>query len=146
MTRRLSAIGVLLAFVVAACGGPAGTVFKIVTASPDGSNRMPVALGDETGLVTAIEGAKGSSGVGFEQVLVEADPADAKAVIVSWTSGACDDDTSIGFKRSGTDFTLRLRVNNGFETGCTANLVFHAIRIRFSEPVPADSIEAIQGL
>ena len=50
------ALGIVVAatFVVA-CGPPAGTLHKTTLTTPDGSFEMPVTLGDQTGLVVAME-------------------------------------------------------------------------------------------
>jgi hypothetical protein len=101
-------------------------------------------LGDQTGLVTAIESAPGE-GDG-EGPSVRPDPDDPKAVIVSWGTGACDDDTGVALQRSGAGFRMDIDVHEGFNLGCTAQLLFRGLRVRFSEAVPADAIDVFGGL
>jgi hypothetical protein len=105
---------------------------------------MAVVLGDETGLVTAIESAMGEST--GELPGVRPDPDDPNAVIVSWGTGACDDETAVTMQRSGGGLRVGITVNAGFSLGCTAQLVFRGLRVTFSEPVPADSIQVSGGL
>ena len=113
-------------------------------AQPDGSYAMPVVLGDQTGLVTAIESAPGEGGGDLPSV--QPDPDDPNAVNVTWGTGACDDDTGIALQRSGARFRMDIVVNAGFSLGCTAQLLFRGLRVRFSEAVPADAIDVFGGL
>jgi hypothetical protein len=134
--------GVLLALVAAACLPPAGTRFETTVAQPDGSYPMPIVMGDQTGLVTAIEPATGDSSMAFNELpRVKLDPDDASAVLVTWITGACTDDTAVSLQRFGDGFRLRLDVHEGFGA-CMGMALFRGLRIRFSEPVPADSITA----
>jgi hypothetical protein len=138
------ALGALLVVAAAACGTPAGAVFKTTAIQPDGSYPMPVALGDLTGLVVAIESAMGEPAGAFDEPSVRQDPNDAKAVILTFFTGACDDDAAVSFRRSDTGFVLRVDVREGFSLGgCTAQLLIRGLRIRLSEPVTVDSIAAL---
>src|SRR5262245_6981723 len=113
-------------------------------AATRGSYPMPVVLGDETGLVTAIESASGDGSAGLPQV--KPDPQNPNAVIVSWGTGACDDGTAVSVQRAGAGLRLDLAVHSGFDLGCTAQLLIRGLRIQFSEVVPANSIVAHGGL
>jgi hypothetical protein len=136
---RVLALGVFLTLTMAACLRPAGTLFETTVSQPDGSYPMPVALGDQTGIVTAIEPALGDSSARTEP-LVEPDPADAKNVLVSWIGGACDNDVALSLQRSGSTFALHLDVHGKLGLGCPAVGLIRGLRIRFSEPIRADAI------
>jgi hypothetical protein len=143
---KAPALGVLLVIAAGACVPPAGAIFKTTAVQPDGYYPMPVTLGDQTGLVTAIESAMGDARGGFDEPNVRRDPDDAKAVILTFFTGACDDDTAVSLRRSGGGFDLRVEVHDGFSLGgCTAQLLIRGLRIRFSEPVAAGSIIALGG-
>ena len=105
---------------------------------------MPVVLGDQTGLVVSVEPALG---VNPDQHLpnIQPDPTDPNALILSWGTGACDDESVVSVKRSGTGLRLDVEVRSGFNLGCMGLLVFRGLRIRLSTPIP-DSIEAFGGL
>lgn len=128
-----------------ACLQPAGTLFRATALQPDGAYPMPVTLGDETGFVVAIESAPGDYGDG-DLPHVQSDPEDPNAVIVSWGTGACDDDTAASFKGAAAGYRLDLDVNEGFPVACSAQLLIRGLRIRFSTPIPADTIGVFGGL
>ncbi len=134
---------VLLA-VLTACTAPAGVQFRATVAQADGSYPMSVVLGDQTGLVVAIESA--TSEGGDKRPFVEPDLGDPKAVVVTWATGACDDDTAIALRRMATGFRMDIEVHAGIDLGCTAQLVFRSVRVSFSEAVPAGTIEVSGGL
>jgi hypothetical protein len=136
--RAIASLGLVLAIVAAACLPPAGTLFKTTVVQPDGSYPLPVALGDQTGLVTAIEPIV-ADGSGSFELAVKADPDNANALILTWIGGACDDDVAIALARSESGFSLFLDTKAGFGA-CMALGLFRAIRIRVSEPIAADSI------
>lgn len=141
MSLRTTAI--LLTFLAAACQAPAGKVFKATVVQPDGSYPMPVALGDQTGLVTAIEPANGTWSSG-DLPSIQVDVGDPNSVIVSWGTGACVDDTGLSFDRTTTGYSLSIQVHSGLILGCTAQLLVRGLRVRFSAAVPANSI-SVQG-
>ena len=140
---RAATLGVLLAVVVVACLPPAGILFKTTLAQPDGAYPLPVTFGDETGLVRLIESANGDAGVGLGEPIVRPDVDDPRAVVVTFITGLCDDDATVSFQRSGAGFILHLEVHEGIVLGpCPAAAAIRAFRIRFTEPVPANSIAA----
>ena len=121
---------------------PPGTVFRTVVGGGVGSHSVSVALGDTTGLVTAIEPA---SAAGPPSVLPIVDGADA--VVVTWGTQACDQATTFTFQSSADGYRLAFRIDHGglFTYGCQGNLSdVQGMRIRFSQPVPVASI-VIQG-
>ena len=138
--RRFS-LGLSLAVVVAACLPPAGTLFRATLSMPDGSHSLPVALGDQTGLVVEIEPTEGDPTVGSEP-LVRADPTDPNAFIVTWIGGACDNDAAIAFRPSGSGYAIDLEVHEKVVMGCVALGILRGLRIRTSTPVPLGSITA----
>lgn len=141
---RIFALAFLLAAVSTACQPPAGTLFRTTVVEPDGSYPMPVVLGDQTGLVVSVEPAPG---VNPDSHLpnIQPDPTDPNALILSWGTGACDDESVVSFQRSATGLRLDVEVRNGFSLGgCIGMLLFRGLRIRFSTPIP-DSIEAFGG-
>jgi hypothetical protein len=139
-------LGALLVIAAGACLPPAGVIFKAtVVQQPDDSYPMAVTLGDQTGLVTAIESADGDTTGSFAELDVRPDPDDAKAVILTFFTGACDDETVVSLQRSDVVFHLRVEVRAGFSLGCTAQLLIRGLRIQFSEPVAAGSIVALGG-
>lgn len=138
--RLLLAPAVALA--VAACAKPPGTLWELrISSDPPGlSNLIPVVLGDQTGLVTGLEAVVAEPVGGLAEAAVQRDPQDGKAVILTWATGACDDETVIAFQRAAERFSLDVQVRNGFDMGCTGNLVLRGLRIQLSEPVDASSI------
>jgi len=140
---RTWTLSILLAFFASACQTPAGTVFKANVT--DGSHSMPVVLGDQTGLVTAIESTTGDwSNGGLPAVRGDLD--DPHAVIVSWGTGACDKASSLSFHDSDAGFRLDIQIDEGFNlTGCTADLLIRGLRVRFSKAIPLTSITVIGG-
>lgn len=142
---KASTLAILLAVLMTACQPPGGTLFRATVLQPDDSYPIPVVLGDQTGLVIAIESAPGDSAIG-DLPLVKPDPDDPNAVIVSWGTGACDDDVAVSFERSGARYRLAMEVHDGFSLGgCTAQLLIRGLRIEFSTAIPADSIAASVG-
>jgi hypothetical protein len=140
---RAATLGVLVAVVVIACLPPAGTLFKTTIAQPDGAYPLPVTLGDETGLVTAIESANGDAAVGLGEPIVRPDLDDPRAVIVTFITGLCDDDATVSFQRAGAAFVLHMAVHEGIRLDpCPAAAAIRGFRLRFAEPVPANLIAA----
>ena len=142
---RTWTLSILIALVASACQTPAGTVFKANVTQPDGSYSMPVALGDQTGLVTAIESTSGDWSNGSLPA-VQQDPAEPHAVLVSWGTGACDDATGLSFDASDAGYSLVIHIDEGFNLGgCTAQLLIRGLRVRFSKAIPTDSITVLGG-
>jgi hypothetical protein len=126
-----------------ACLPPGGTLFKATVRQPDGSYPLEVVLGDATGRVIAVEPGLGH-GNGSGLPLVEPDPDDPNAVIISWATGACDD-VAMSFQPSNTGYRLDVDAHERIGLGCTAQLLIRGLRIQFSEPISADSIIASGG-
>ncbi|TAK02362.1 MAG: hypothetical protein EPO36_02495 [Chloroflexota bacterium] len=134
-------LGLLVAFVVATCGSPAGTQFR--TELPNaGYDPLPLVLYDETGLVIGIEPAEPNPDAGLNAV-VEADPGDPDAFIVSWFGGLCDEVAELFLRPSESTLFLHLEVPQG--TNCPAMAVRRALRIRTSSPIPEESIVVTGG-
>lgn len=136
---RAIAVGLLLTAFLAACFPPAGRPFHTTLSTPDGSNPLPVALGDETDLVIGIEPAEPATSASLEP-LVQADPTDPSAVIVSWVGGMCDNDASLSLRPSGAGYALHLEVHQKLGLGCPAAGVLRGLRINTSRPIPLGSI------
>lgn len=134
-------MGALLAL-LASCQTPAGTLYMTTLSQPDGSNQLPVTLGDETGLVTGIEPAMGTLPPSNEAHL-EAVPNEPRSFIVSWFGGACDNDVAVAFQRHEANFILHVRMHKKVGLGCTGNALLRALRIGLSEPVPVSLVTPI---
>jgi hypothetical protein len=134
---------VLLGAVAAACLAPGGTLFKATVTQPDGSYPLEVVLGDHTGKVIAVGSALGD-GAGGVLPRTQQDPNNPNAVIVTWATGACDD-VHMLFQATDTRYRLDVIAHERIGLGCTAQLLFRALRIRFSEPISPDSITARGG-
>jgi hypothetical protein len=137
---RLVAARLLVAIVIAACGPPAGELFRTALPTVDG-DPLPVELGDSTGLVTAIEPADFDSDAVLEP-LVKADPTEPNAFVLSWLGGLCDGEAALSFWRSETAFGLNLVVRGGpgLFGGCAGAGVPRGLRIKTSSPIAVDSI------
>ena len=140
----MKTLALVLAVALSACQSPPGTQFRATTVQPDGSYPMPVVLGDQTGLVVAIKSAPGDGSARLPSV--QPDLGDPKAIIVTWGTGACDDDTGIGLQRSGDRFQMRIAVNSGIDLGCTSQLLARGLWVQFSEAVDADAFDVSGGL
>jgi len=133
---------VCLAFVVTACLPPRGTLFHTTLTGPDESYTLPIALGDQTALVTGIEPTEGDPTV--SDPIVQGDPSDPNAVIVRWLGGLCDNDVALSLTSSESGYALHLEVHGKLGLGCPAVGVLRGLRIKTSKPIPADSI-AVSG-
>lgn len=142
----MKAFAVVVALVVAACLPPAGrtyqtTLLHISPDNPSGDYPLPVTLSDQTDLVVGIEPAEGSYGL---EPVVQSDPADPKALILSWLGGMCDNDALVSFQPSGSSYALHLEVHQKLGLGCPAAGILRGLRIVTSEPIPIGSI-AVSG-
>ena len=128
--------GLLVALLVVACGPPAGTLFKTTLVGGDGSNAMPVTLGDTTGLVVSIEPTTLETWLG-DGPTVGADPSDPNVLILSWMGGVCEHETTVGFWPVEDRFAMYVAPRGGPSLfgGCPAAAVARAVRIRLSAPV-----------
>ena len=132
-------VGLLLAVVVAACGPPPGALYRLTLTTAEGAYPLPLVLGDQTGLVTGIEPAEFDAR-DFPHLLIEADRKDPNAFIITWGTGACDDDATVAFYPSRSGYGLDLAVNGGITVGCTAQVIYRAVRITTSAPIDVHSI------
>jgi len=139
--RRAAAVFVLSIVVGAACLAPSGTLFETTVTMPDGSYPMPVALRDQTGLVVAIEPALDESAAG-KNLFVGPDPADPRSVLVTWFGGACDNDVAMSLTRAEGIHFLFLDTHGKLGLGCPALGLTRGVAIRFSEPIPVNTIQA----
>jgi hypothetical protein len=142
------ALSLFLTFIVAACLPPAGRVFQTTLlhtspSNPSGDHPLPVTLGDQTDLVVGIEPTEGDERGGLEP-LVQSDPADPNALILSWLGGMCDNDAAVSFQPSGSGYALHLQVHQKLGFGCPAAGLLRGLRITTSEPIPPGSI-AVSG-
>jgi hypothetical protein len=120
-------------------------VFKATVHEPDGSYPLEVVLGDETGQVVAVEAALEAVPIEISLLpLVEQDPADPNAVLLSWATGACDD-VAIALRKSDTGYEINVDAHERIGLGCTAQLLLRSLRIRFAAPISADAITASGG-
>lgn len=137
--RRI-AVGLVTAVVVATCGS-AGQQFRTELPNP-GAQPVPVLLSDETGLVTGIGPAEPDPDVDVDPV-VEADPADPEAFIVSWFGGLCVEDAELVFRPSESRYFLNIEAPSG--GNCPAMAVRRGLRIKTSSPIPVESIVVTGG-
>jgi hypothetical protein len=121
---------------VVAARTPPGTVFR--TESPEFHDQlMSMVLGDQTGLVTAIERPSDWA---------NSDPAGQTAadggssLLVAWEHGGCDAAAILTFDRSASGYRLDIRADHGFRIGCSELCIVEELRIRLSEPVPPGAI------
>lgn len=142
---HLIAVSLLSAAAVAACSGPSPSrQFRAVLQVSAENPPLPVALSDETGLVTGIESAPMDPGAAYSELAARADPTDPSAFIISWLGGACDNDASLTFKRMEGAYVLNVAVHGkiSFPGGCTAIGIFRDVRIVTMSSIPVDSIVA----
>jgi hypothetical protein len=135
---RSMAIGLFVAVFVAACGSPEGQLFRTALPTSDYAP-LPVLLRDTTGLVTGIEPATYDERA-FLEPLVEADPADPGAFIVSWLGGLDEGEAAFTFSRSDSTYALQLAVRPKGGTGFPALGVGRGLRVKTSSPIAPDSI------
>jgi hypothetical protein len=144
MRKLACALGV--AALITACGSPSGRQFSttLVHTSPDnpaGDYLLPVVLGDQTDLVTAIEPAEDAATGPRLELTVIGDPSDPNAIIAGWLGGLCDSDATLAFQRSVAGYALHLEVHGKLGFGCPAAGIGRAVRIKLSEPVRSGDIQ-----
>jgi hypothetical protein len=135
--RRL--VGLLLALVMAACGPPPGTVYRLTLVDIEGNFPVPIVMGDQTDLVVAIE-ADDWDETWDGTASIKADPKDARTLIVHWLGGACDNDATLIFYEGALGLALDLTTHGKIGLGCTAQGIQRGIRITLTEPVAPESI------
>lgn len=140
---RWAVVPSLLAAVLVAACQPTGRTFQVTlrTASND---PLPVALTDQTGLVTGITQVAVDSTIGFEPVL-RADQTEPNAAILTWTGGACDAETTLTFHKLDGRYVLNLTAHEKAGAGCPMSGVPRAIWIATSAPIPMDSVTVAGG-
>ena len=149
---RALAISLILATLGVACAPLSGTLFRTTLPQPPGLDGgegfkvdpPPVVLGDETDLVVGIEPADGNTAVGGEPI-VEADPTDANALVVSWIGGACDNDAALSLRPAESGYTLELAVHGKLVMGCVALGILRGVRIETLHPVDPGEIVATRS-
>jgi hypothetical protein len=135
-------LGLLVAFLVATCGSPVG--HELRTNLPTGDySPLQVVLSDATGLVTGIEPAEADPQADAKAV-IEVDPADPAAFIVTWLGGLCESEAVLTFRSSESSYFLHVEVHRG-GGGCPAMAVSRSLRVRTSNPIPAESIVVTGG-
>jgi hypothetical protein len=139
----LIGVALLSGAAVAACSEPSsGRPFSAVLQGVQEVPPLPVALSDETGLVTRIESAPSDPATAYASPAARADPTDPNAFIVSWLGGACDNDAALTFKQAEGVYVLNVAVHGKLVLGCTAAGVTRDLRIVTSSPIPVGSIVA----
>lgn len=136
------ALGFLLAASVVACGPPAGRLFHTTLTTPDGSYPLPVTLGDQTDLVVSIEPGPTEPFPDVEPS-VRSDPADPKAMIVTWLGGACEDESVVVIHPNSNGYDMAVSPRGGLFASCPAVGILRAIRIRTSGPIAIDLITMV---
>jgi hypothetical protein len=138
---RLTVLAV--AVLVAACSlPPAGRLFRTSLSNGDGYAQIPIALGDETDLVTGIEAAPAGAEAPGAGASVRADLAGTNAFIVTWMGGLCATDAALSFTRAGSGFALHLEGHQPPLASCSMVGIGRDLRIRTSTPIPLDLIAA----
>jgi hypothetical protein len=132
-------VGLLLGVLLAACAPPPGTLFRLTLVDPQGDYSLPIALGDQTGLVVGIEADAGDQPLDATESIT-ADAKDPKVLILRWVGGACDNDATIAFYEGASNFALDLTTHGKLVLGCTALGVVRGIRITTTQPVAPGSI------
>ena len=133
-----SIVALVLAATVAACGQPAGTLFKVTLSHLDRSYPLPVVLGDQTNLVIGMEQAEPDPL--SNKPSIEVDPEDPRVVVVWWIGGACDNDAVLAFYPLSPGYALDLTTHGKIVFGCTAVGIPRGVRIEMSAPVDVGSI------
>jgi hypothetical protein len=136
------ALGVLVAALVVGCSGPTDPEPQFFnTALPQELDQpLPVVLGDQTGLVTAIGPATDPQGnTGLPVVL--ADPSDPMAFVITWLGGPCEKNAALSFTRKEGGYLLHLTASQNTE--CPLIGYPRGVRIVTSTAIPVGSIEVI---
>ncbi|MBI3750611.1 MAG: hypothetical protein HY263_02995 [Chloroflexi bacterium] len=126
----------LVAVLLVACQST-GRTFR-VTLQTTFNEALPVALTDQTGLVTGVTPAAVDSTIGFEPA-VRGDP-ESGALILTWTGGACDSEAAVTFLMQEGRYVLTLATHEKAGGGCPSSGVPRGIRIATSTPVPIDAV------
>ena len=143
MTVPRRAIGPILAaaLLIGACQAE-GRTFSTRLPTVD-RDPLPVALTDETELVTGIDEAQADVSWG-DKAAVHALPGRPNAVVLSWLGGMCDRDARVRFHVVNGDYLLNLAINDP-GASCPAAGVPRALRIDLSRSIPAESVVVAGG-
>src|SRR5262245_36427201 len=119
----------------AACGAPNVNAFHVMVKSADGTYPLPIELLDRSNEVTAVDALSGVESNGND-LAIQIDASNSKAVVVSWLGGACDNDASFSVWKADTGYGLIMEThrNVNFRGGCPALGIWRAIRITMSDP------------
>lgn len=128
---------ILAGILLVACQS-AGTTFQ-VTLQTTSNDPLPVSLTDQTALVTGISQATADITGSFEP-RVRADPTEPRAVVLSWTGGACDVAATVTLIKQEGSYVIGLASHEKTGGGCPLLGVPRGIRIATSDPLPIDSI------
>jgi len=145
----LATAGVLVCMLAAACASPVPPPVPRPTADqpmpPEEAPELPPGfqLVDRRGLVADVrpEVPVGGSGPRIEPT------GGRSAYLVSWTGGACDEETVLTVTRSGADVELSLDVSLAVLApgdACPSVGVLRTIRLTFAVPIPPDRISIRQ--
>jgi hypothetical protein len=141
--RTRIGVGLLIAIALTACvGQPAGRLFRTELPTTD-HDPLPVSLVDETGLVLGIAPWDADLTPTVRPV-VQADPTDPNALVISWIGGLAERDATLSFRATQSGYALRLDVGLGSGGGTMAALP-RGLQILTSIPIPVSSI-AVSGL
>lgn len=146
MTAFRSAIAlVLLATVLVAACQPEGRIFE-TTLNTEFNHPLPVAMTDETSLVTGIVQAAADPTTTGNEPAVRADQDDPKGLVLAWLGGECDQDAALRFHVVNGGYVLNLATHGKLGLGgCPATGVPRAVRITVSRPIPVDSTTVAGG-
>ena len=134
-------LSVLVAASIIGCSGPPGPAPRLFrTALPLGDQPLPLALTDQTGLVTGIGPAADPQG-DDELPVILADPSDPMAFVITWLGSGCDTDAALSFKSNEGGYRLQLSVSPGARGCQLLTTVPRGVRIVTSTAIPVSSIE-----
>jgi hypothetical protein len=142
LDRRGLALALLLGVSGVACQAE-GRTFQTTLPLQD-REPFPVALIDETELVTGIAPAQVDLAWGDVKPVLHAVPDDAGAAVLSWLGGLCDRDATMRFHVVHGDYLLNVAIHDP-GSSCPAAGVPRAIRIAMSRSIPIASIVVAGG-
>jgi hypothetical protein len=143
MGERLAAT--VLAFVVAACGAPAGQMHELTLRTPDGQYPLRVRFGDTSRSVVTIQGTERLDHAASNDPAVSGVPGAPDAFVLSWIGGMCDSDALINFWPEEGGFGLQLHTNTKPGLGCPSAGIARALRVELTAPASVDDIRVVPG-
>lgn len=135
---RLGAPALILALLVAACQ-PAGRTFQVTLPGNELNDPLPVALVDQTDLVTSIAPAVVDATIGFEPAL-RVDQTEPNTVLLTWMGGVCDAQQTVTLSIHDGTFVMQLDTREKPGGGCPMAGVPRGIRVATSSPLPVESV------